>query len=70
MRLPVEFRFEGKEVFVERVAGGVLLRAKPQTVADWLKNYYASSEPVPDDFLIDRDQSHFTQDRELFREDA
>ncbi len=70
VRLPVEFRFEGKEVFVERVEGGVLLRAKPQTVGDWLENYYASSEPAPEDFLIDRDQTQIAQERDLFHEDA
>lgn len=70
VRLPAEFRFEGKEVYVERVEGGVLLRAKPQTVGDWLESYYASSEPAPADFLIDRDQNNITQERDLFREDA
>jgi len=70
VRLPAEFRFEGQEVYVERVEGGVLLRSKPQTVADWLERFYASSEPGPADFLIDRDQNNIAQERDLFREDA
>ena len=70
MRLPAEFRFEAKVVYVERVEGGVLLRSKPQTVADWLERFYASSEPGPADFLIDRDQSNIAQERDRLLEDA
>jgi antitoxin VapB len=71
VRLPAEFRFDGKEVYVERVEGGVLLRAKPETVADWLDGFYASTEPFPDDFLLDREQTNAAQDREWFHhEDA
>lgn len=71
VRLPAEFRFEGKEVYVERVEGGVLLRPKPQTVADWLESFYANTEPFPGDFLIDREQTNTTQDRDWFHhEDA
>lgn len=55
---------------MERVKGGVLLRPKPQTVADWLERFYASSEPGPADFLIDRDQNNIAQERDLLREDT
>jgi len=70
VRLPAEFRFEGKVVYVERVEGGVPLRPKPQTVADWLERFYASSEPGPADFLTDRDQSNIAQERDRLREDT
>lgn len=71
VRLPAEFRFEGKEVYVEHVEGGVLLRAKPQTVADWLEHFYANTKPFPDDFLVDRTQTNIAQDRDWFHhEDA
>lgn len=70
VRLPAEFRFEGKEVYVERVEGGILLRAKPQTVADWLEDVYTHTEAFPDDFLVDRDQVGILQDRDFFNEDA
>ncbi|MGE5148718.1 MAG: antitoxin, partial [Rhodospirillaceae bacterium] len=33
VRLPKEFRFEGDEVYVKRVAGGVMLLAKDESWA-------------------------------------
>lgn len=70
VRLPAEFRFEGKEVYVEHVEGGVLLRPKPQTVAEWLEDFYSSTEAFPEDFLVDRDQARIAQDRDFYNEDA
>jgi antitoxin VapB len=70
VRLPAEFRFEGKEVYVERVEGGVLLRPKPQTVVDWLADFYSSTEAFPKDFLVERDQVGITQDRNFYNENV
>jgi antitoxin VapB len=69
VRLPAEFRFEGKDVYVERVEGGVLLRPKPQTVGDWLADLYAKSKPFPSDFMLDRDQGSVLQDRDWYQDE-
>jgi antitoxin VapB len=52
--LPAEFRFEGKEVYVEKVDGGVLLRPKPESLGDWLTLFYANNATFPDDFMRER----------------
>lgn len=66
--MPAEFRFDGKEVFVERVANGVPLRPKPVTLGEWLSDLYATTEPVPGDFLEDYEQGA-AQDSEWFRDE-
>jgi antitoxin VapB len=66
VRLPVEFRFEGKEVFIRRDerTGDVILSRRP---ADWegLFSLY-EREKAPDDFLDEKDRAHGTQDRDPF----
>lgn len=57
VRLPAEFRFEGKEVYVEKVDGGVLLRPKPESLGDWLETFYSSTVAFPADFLRERSDS-------------
>lgn len=37
VRLPKEFRFDGKEVLIRRVPGGVLLQPLKFDVAEWFK---------------------------------
>jgi antitoxin VapB len=40
VRLPAEFRFEGKEVFIKRVQAGVLLIPKQESFwEDWEANF-------------------------------
>ena len=68
VRLPAKFRFEGKEVYVEKVEGGVLLRAKPDTVSGWLHQLYAIYEAFPADFLTDRSATNQIQDRAWFHD--
>ncbi len=68
VRLPAEFRFEGKEVYVEKVEGGVLLRPKVETFGDWLGQFYASHEAFPADFLAERSDSDVSQDRAWFHD--
>lgn len=68
VRLPAEFRFEGKEVYVEKVDGGVLLRPKPESLGDWLEAFYASHEAFPEDFLRERSDSDVSQDRAWFHD--
>jgi antitoxin VapB len=54
VRLPAEFRFEGKEVFVRRdlESGDVILSRRPESWADFFE--YMNTVDVPDDFLADR----------------
>lgn len=66
VRLPVEFRFEGSEVFVRRdpKTGDVILSHKPDTW-DGLFELYGRDR-VPDDFMGKADRSQPQQDRDPF----
>jgi len=57
VRLPLEFRFKGKEVYIRRdpETGDVILSRKPDTWGDFLAILDAYG-PVPADFMADRDQ--------------
>ncbi len=61
VRLPAEFRFSCREVYVERDGERVVLRPKP---SGW-DDFFARSSNVPDDFLNDRKDGP-PQARELF----
>ena len=50
VRLPKEFRFEGKEVLIEKRGVEVVLRPKK---VDWAK-FFSGPNPIPQDFLVDR----------------
>ena len=57
LRLPARLRLQAKEVRVEQIGNDLWLH--PETPAEqdmgrWLQRFYASSEPLPDDFLADR----------------
>ena len=57
VRIPAEFRFNSKEVYIRRTPGGdVILSAKPEKKS--LKDVYAllDDAAVPDDFLSSRDK--------------
>ncbi len=62
VRLPAEFRFDGKEVFVEKAGNRVILRPKPVSWDD----FFARQPVVPDDFLGKR-RDLPVQRRRLFR---
>lgn len=66
VRLPMEFRFEGNEVFVRRdpKTGDVILSRKPDSW-DGLFALYESDD-VPADFLTPEDRKQTTQDRDPF----
>jgi antitoxin VapB len=56
VRIPAEFRFSTKEVYIRRTPGGdVILSTKPEKKT--LKEIFAMLDEagVPDDFLSDRD---------------
>ena len=61
VRLPKAYRFEGNEVYIKKVAGGVLLISIKQSIWDiWEKNLMKYEEP----FIIERNQPELQQERE------
>lgn len=66
VRLPMEFRFEGSEVFVRRDprTGDVVLSRKPDSW-DGLFALYENDD-VPADFLSPEDRNQTAQDRDPF----
>jgi len=61
VRLPAEFRFSVREVFIERQGDAVIIRPKP---LGW-DDFFARSSQVPEDFLAER-KDLAPQKRELF----
>ncbi len=65
VRLPMEFRFSGKEVFIRRdpTTGEVILSTKP---ASWQEFFdLADRTKIPSDFMADREDLP-AQERNLF----
>jgi len=61
VRLPKSFRFHGKEVYIKKIGGGVLLLPKDQPVWEvWMQNLTKYDEPL----MIDRNQPESQQERE------
>lgn len=65
VRLPVEFRFEGSEVYVRRdpATGDVILSRRPETWQDFFA--LTSALDFPEDFLAGRKDAP-PQERKLF----
>lgn len=65
VRLPVEYRFEGSEVYVRRdpVTGDVILSRRPESWKDFFE--LMKTVDVPEDFLGDRKDAP-PQKRDLF----
>jgi len=61
VRLPAEFRFSGREVFIEREGDAVILTPKP---VGW-DDFFARPSEIPADFLAER-EDHEPEERELF----
>jgi antitoxin VapB len=61
IRLPADFRFSGREVFIEKKGNMVILRPKP---IGW-DDFFDSKSQVPDDFLAGRIDTP-PEDKELF----
>ena len=66
VRLPMEFRFEGQEVFIRRdpETGDVILSQRPST---W-EGLFAlhDTDGTPDDFMTPDDRGQGAQDRDPF----
>ena len=61
VRLPKVYRFEGTEVYIKKVAEGVLLIPKNQSIWDlWENNLMKYEEP----FMTERNQPELQQKRE------
>lgn len=57
IRLPAKLRLAATEVQIEQMGTGLWIRTEPEPGKDmgvWLKDFYASTEALPDNFLIDR----------------
>ena len=64
VRLPKEFQFKEKEVYVRKVGSDVILSPKPGSWAE----YMANREPVSDEFvrIIETMDDPPPRDRDLF----
>ncbi len=57
LRLPAKLRLQAKEVRVEQIGSALWLQPQmppEQDMGAWLQGFYDSTEPLPDDFLSDR----------------
>ena len=65
VRLPIEHRFEGNEVYIRKdpQTGDVILSRKPGNWSDFFKLVKTSAVPI--DFMADRD-TDFPEDKDLF----
>jgi len=67
LRWPAKLRLQAKEVRLEPLGNGVWLQPElppEQDLGLWLQQFYASTEPLPADFLADR-QDAPAQERDL-----
>jgi len=64
VRLPAEFRFEGREVFIRRdpTTGDLILSRKPDNWSDFFLALHQAD--VPDDFLSPQDRKQGVQNRD------
>lgn len=57
LRWPAKLRLQAKEVRLEQVGTGIWLQPEvpaEQDMGRWLEQFFATTEPLPDDFLADR----------------
>ena len=57
IRLPAKLRLQSKEVQIEQIGNALWLMPQTgvnQNMAQWLTAFYAENEPLPDEFLNDR----------------
>ena len=62
VRLPKEFRFKGKEVFIHREGSKVILSEKPNS---WDDFFLSGEKPTPD-FMKEREQLDL-EERDIFK---
>lgn len=57
IRLPARLRLDASEVRIERVGNALWVQPEPavnQSPADWLADFYASTDKLPEHFLQNR----------------
>ena len=57
IRLPAKLRLNAKEVQIEQIGDALWMKPQvppSQDMAAWLADFYANTDPLPDDFLADR----------------
>jgi antitoxin VapB len=66
VRLPMEYRFEGTEVFIRRdpLTGDVVLSRRPDSWDDFFA--LDATTEVPSDFMSDADRNQGDQSRDPF----
>lgn len=66
VRLPVNFRFEGKEVFIRQdpVTHDVILSSKPDNWDDFFALVKRAKAQIPDDFMSVRD-NEMIEDKDI-----
>lgn len=66
VRLPVDFRFEGDEVYIRKdpETGDVIISKRPGDWEDFFK--LIKENKVPEDFMSQRYDNEIPQDRDLF----
>lgn len=58
IRWPAKLRIAASEVLIEQIGDAYLIKPQAQAapnLGEWLRAFYASSEPLPDAFLAARD---------------
>ena len=61
VRLPKEFRFKGKEVFIRKEGSNIILSEKPES---WDEFFLSGNRPTPD-FMNEREQLDL-EERDIF----
>lgn len=61
VRLPKPYRFEGNEVYIKKIRGGVLLMPKDQSIWDVWETNLMKYDTL---FMTDRNQPEAQQERE------
>lgn len=57
IRLPAKLRIEAREVVIEQIGNALWVQPQAEPAANlgaWLKSFYDSTDPLPADFLADR----------------
>lgn len=57
LRLPARLKLHTKEVRIEQIGNDLWLHPEPHPENDmglWLQQFYASTPPLPEEFLADR----------------
>ncbi len=62
VRLPKEFRFNGKEVYVKRLGNAIILMPKD----DWWEPMNRNIGKFTDDFMSEREQGELETREEMF----